>query len=63
MNKLKQETRMGTKETKKTEEKGSIDKRQRENGGRLLQDFNFFWGPNGTRFARCHFRAQQSLDF
>ena len=22
-----------------------------------------FLGPNGTRFARCHFRAQKSLDF
>ncbi len=22
-----------------------------------------FLGPNGTRFARCHFRAQESLDF
>ncbi len=20
-------------------------------------------GPNGTRYARCHFRAQKSLDF
>ncbi len=20
-------------------------------------------GPNGTRFARCHFRVQKSLDF
>ncbi len=24
---------------------------------------SFFLGPNGTRFARCHFRAQKSLDF
>ncbi len=22
-----------------------------------------FFGPSGTRFARCHFRAQKSLDF
>jgi hypothetical protein len=22
-----------------------------------------FSGPNGTRFARCHFKAQKSLDF
>jgi hypothetical protein len=22
-----------------------------------------FWGPNGTVFARCHFRAQKRLDF
>ncbi len=22
-----------------------------------------FLGPNGTRFARCHFRVQKSLDF
>ncbi len=25
--------------------------------------FSTFLGPNGTRCARCHFRAQKSLDF
>jgi hypothetical protein len=26
-------------------------------------DLDFLCGPNGTRFARCHFKAQKCLDF
>jgi hypothetical protein len=26
-------------------------------------EISTFLGPNGTRYARCHFRAQKSLDF
>jgi hypothetical protein len=26
-------------------------------------EISTFLGPNGTSYARCHFRAQKSLDF
>jgi hypothetical protein len=29
----------------------------------ILPQILLFLGPNGTRFARGHFRAQKSLDF
>ncbi len=29
----------------------------------MAQKISTVLGPNGTSFARCHFRAQQSLDF
>jgi hypothetical protein len=31
--------------------------------GRLALKISTFLGPNDTRFARCHFWAQKSLDF
>ncbi len=32
-------------------------------GGGWALDISTFLGPKGTRCARCHFRAQKSLDF
>jgi hypothetical protein len=31
--------------------------------GKSITPLLDFFGPNDTRFARCHFRAQKSLDF